>query len=243
MIPGYKDDKTLYPGIDRTSAGLGGVIPQQTITGYHTAIYKRLYKSPREVALLLDKTFRSAYGCLPVGTVLAEDFNTGDLVPYTPDTISEQDPSRVFLLNDCDAASNFDVELLESYKIASGETIILTDTDTGGEAATIDSIDRTSSNYKATVTLTGATTGSFTVANSANCYLKAEDAASGKRSVAKYILDMDVDTGAGQYAKGGLGAVLLSNAIIYKGSTVGMDATAITNLGNVSEDGAYYVIK
>ncbi len=243
MIPGYTN-KITYPGRGLTSAGLGGAIPQQNLTGYHVAQYKRLYKSHREIALLLDKTLRAGYGCLEAGTVMAVDQNTDNLVPYTPDTISEEDPSRVFLLNDCSTADNFDVELLESYKLASGETIVMTDSDGTYEQATISGVDRSSSNYKANITLTGSTSNNFTVAKSANCYVKAEDASGDdKASKAKYVLDMAVDTGAGEDAEGGLGAVLLSNAVIYKDATVGMDSTAITDLGNVSEDGAYYILK
>lgn len=244
-IPGYDVNRTKYPGLGRTAGGLGGAIPQQTITGYTVDVQKPLYKSPREVALLLDKTFRSGYGCLPKGTVVAKDENTDKYVPYAPDSISDEDVARVFLLNDCDTADNFDVDLLESYKVASGETIILTDSDGTYEAATISNIDRTSSKIKATITLTGAVSGTFTTAKDANCYLKAEDSGSGKRSKAKYILDMDVDTGAGEDAKGGLAAVLLSNAILYKSAIPNIDSQAMTDLGNVSEDesGIYYVVK
>lgn len=244
-IPGYDVNRTAYPGLGRTSGGFGGAIPQQTITGYTVDVQKPLYKSPREIALLLDKTFRAGYGCLPKGTVLSKDENTDNYVPYAPDTIADTDVARVFLLNDCDTADNFDVDLLESYKVASGETIILTDTDGAYEAATISNIDRTSSNIKATVTLTGSTSNTFTTAKSANCYLKAEDNNTGKRSKAKFILDMDVDTGAGSDAAGGVAAVLLSNALLYKSAISNMDSQAMTDLGNVSEDegGQYYVVK
>jgi hypothetical protein len=244
-IPGYDVNRTKYPGLGRTSGGLGGATPQQTITGYTVDIQKPLYKSPREVALLLDKTIRSGYGSLPRGTILAKDENTDKLVPYAPDTISTEDVARVFLLADLNASDSFDVDLLESYKVASGETVIFTDTDDAYEEATVSDVDRTSSNYKATVTLSSAVSGEFNTAKDANCYLKAEDADSGKRSKAKYILDMDVDTGAGEYAKGGLGAVLLSNAILYKNAIPNIDDQAITDLGNVSEDegGAYYIVK
>lgn len=248
-IPGYDVNRNIYPGVDRTTAGLGGNVPQQTITGKYPAFYKRLYKSPREVALLLDKPFRAGYGCLPIGTVLAVDQGNNTLVPYTPDTVSEDDPSRVFLLGDC-SATTFDVLLVESYKLAANDVITMCDE--GGspnnyEKATIDSIDRTSSDYKATVTLTGSISGSFTVANSANCFVKAKDADTDtKLSEAEYVLDMEVDTGAGEDASGGLGAVLLTNAIIYQDAVVGMDSSAITDLSNrgvdVISDGVYYIL-
>lgn len=250
-IPGYDRNRKIYPGLNRTAGGLGGDMPQQTLTGRYTVFYKRLYKSPREIAILLDKTFRKGYGCLPIGTVLAKDENTDKLVPYTPDEIDQdKDYSRVFLLNDCDTADSFDVDITESYKLQEDDEIVLTDRQAAGsppstfETATIDSIDRTTYNHKAVVTLTGAVSGTFTTALLANCYVKAEDAASGNKcSKARYILDMEVDTGAGEDAVGGLGAVLLSNAVIYQEDVELMDAQAITDLGNVTSDGVYYILK
>lgn len=245
-IKGYDVYRDRVPGINRT-IGPAGDIPQQTIRGIVPMFFKRLYKSPREVALLLDKTFRGGYGVLEIGTVVAIDQNNTDqLVPYTPDTIDYQDVSRVFLQTDCDAASTFRVDLLESYKLAEGDTIVLTDTGGTYEDAEIDSIDRTvyENLGQAEVTLTGATTASFTQANKANAYVKAQDGDSGnKNSKAVYILEMEVDTGAGEAANGGLGAVLLSNAIIYKSDCVGMDSQAITDLENVTSDGQYYIIR
>lgn len=247
-LPGYDITKTDFPGLDRTSAGLGGNIPQQTLTGYSTRFEKQLFKSTRDIALLLDKTFRAGYGCLPIGTVVAEDQNTGNLVPYTPDTISQEDVSRVFSLTDLIASGvsgEFDVAMMESYKFDAGDVIVLTDTDGSYEEKTINSIDRASSNIKATVSLNTGVGSDFTVAKSANAYLKAEDAASGKRSVAKYIIDAEVDTGAGEYRKGGLGSVVLSNAVLNKDvvDENNIDATAMTSLGNITADGTYYVLK
>lgn len=243
-IPGYDVYRDRVPGINRT-IGAAGNAPQQSIRGYTPLFQKRLYKSPREVALLLDKTLRSGYGVLEAGTVLAVDQNdTDQLVPYTPDTIGTTDVSRVFLMTDCDASDNFYVDMLESYKLAVGDTITLTDSDGTYESEDISAIDRSSYDNKAKITLDASTAATFTVARDANCYVKAADEADGnKRSDAAYILDMEVDTGAGQYAAGGLASVVLSNAILYQDALVGMDSSAITDLGNVSSDGVYYILK
>lgn len=232
-------------GIDKSTAGLGGNIPQQNITGYTRLRQKQLYFSQRAIALLLDKTLRSGYGGLELGTVLAQDQNTDKYVPYVPDTIDlAADVGRVPLLNDCTTADNFDVLMEQSYKLQTGDVIVLTDTDGSYEQATISDIDRDSYDYKATVTLSGATSGTFTVAKKANCYVKAEDVSGdNKASKAAFILDMNVDTGNGEDAEGALAPVLLSNAIIYQASCVGMDSQAITDLGNVSSDGQYYILK
>src|SRR6056297_1820314 len=148
-IPGYDFYRDRFPGINRT-IGAAGNSPQQSIRGYTPVFYKRLYKSPREVALLLDKTIRSGYGVLEAGTVMAVDQNdTDQLVPYTPDSISTTDVSRVFLLTDCDASDNFYVDMLESYKLAVDDEITFTDSDGAYETETISAIDRTSYDNKA----------------------------------------------------------------------------------------------
>lgn len=243
-IPGYDFYRDQVPGIDRT-IGAGGDTPHQAIRGYTAKHYKRLYKSPREIALILDKTLRAGYGVLEIGTVLAIDENNNNqLVPYTPDSISTTDVSRVFLLNDCDTADNFYVDMRESYKLAVGDNIVLTDSDGAYETEEIDAIDRTSSDVKAKITLTAATAGTFEISKDANCYIEAsDDGDSNKCSTAAYILDMEVDTGAGARAEGGLGSVLVpaGNAIIYKDALPNIDSTAETSLG-LTEDGAYYLV-
>lgn len=244
-IPGYDVYRDRVPGINRT-VGPAGDIPQQTIKGITPLFFKRLYKSPREIALLTDKTLRGGYGVLQIGTTLAVDQNDTDLlVPYVPDTIDYSDVARVFLQNDCTTADNFYVDLLESYKLDAGDIVVLTDTDGSYEQAEISTINRTdySQTGQALITLTGATSGTFTVAKKANCYVKAEDSASGKRSKAAYILDMEADTGAGEDANGANSTVLLSNAVIYQADCPNMDAQAITDLGNVTSEGIYYILK
>ena len=247
-VPGYDHNEPRIPGLDRTSGGLGGNIPQQTLTGYTTRFYEQLFKSTRDIALLLDKTFRAGYGVLPIGTVAAVDQNTDKLVPYVPDTISEDDVGRVFSLTDLTAAGvsgEFDVPMLESYKLQANDVVILTDTNGTYEERTINSVDRDSHNIKATVHLSTGVTSDFLTSRLANAYVKAEDASSGKRSRAKYIIDAETDTGGGVYAKGALGSVVLSNAVLNKDvmEKANIDATAMTHLGNIELDGTYYILK
>jgi len=248
-IPGYDLNRDRYPGLDRTRAGLGGSVPQQTITGYTVFKEKRLYKSLRDIALLRDKTFRSGYGVLEIGTVLAVDLN-GDCYPYIPDTISLQDVGRVFLKQDAaDTQTDIVVDYYESFKLAVGDVIKITDDgSTTFENGTIDSIARDPATGLATITLDGNLTGAFAVSDDANIYLKGDGTgvavdAANKGSLAAYILDMEVDTGGGPVAKGGYGSVLMSNAVIYQDACVGMDAQAITDLGNVSTDNPYYILR
>ncbi len=244
MLNGYDLYRDRIPGLERT-IGVNGDIPQQIIQGYTVTTEKRLYKSLREQAILTDKTFRAGYGWLERGTVLAVDFNdTSLLVPYTPDTIAYTDISRVFLLTDLTASTTFYVDLLESYKLAVDDYIVLSDTDGTYETEKIASIDRTTYEDigQAFVTIS-ACAGTFTVAKKACCWVKAKtEADTNKCSLAKYVLDMDIDTGAGANAKGGLGTVILTNALIYKDACVGLDATALSDLG-FTEEGIYYLIK
>lgn len=244
MLNGYGVYRDRIPGLGRT-VGANGDIPQQTIKGYTPLFEKRLFKSRRDVAILTDKTFRAGYGVLEKGTVMAIDFNDTDkLVPYTPDTIAYTDISRVFLLNDLTASTTFMVDLLESYKLAASDYIVLCDTDGVYETEQISSIDRTTYEDigQALVTIS-ACAGTFTVAKKACCWVKARTQAdTNKCSLAKYVLDMDIDTGAGSDAKGALGSVILSNALIYQDGCVGMDATALSDLDFI-EDGIYYLIK
>ncbi|MFW6120245.1 MAG: hypothetical protein ACOC80_05020 [Petrotogales bacterium] len=234
-------------GPNKTSAGLGGQTPQQNLTGYTRITRKEIFYSLREIALLIDKNVRGGFGALEAGQVMAKDENTDYLVPYVPDTISEDNVGRVMLLQDCDQSDTVVIPLTESYRFADDDVVVLTDTDGSFETATIDSIDRTSSKYKATITLTGAVSGTFEVAKSACMYHKAHSEAgdAGKYCVAKYILDQSILTGEGEDATqiGAQTSVLLSNAVIYSGECVDMDDQAITDLGNVTEDGQYYIVK
>ena len=232
----------MGPGI--TSAGLGGYGPQVNRGGYTAIRERKLFKSQREVALLLEKTIRGGYGDILAGTVMAEMTAAPyDLVPYIPDTISTTDVGRIFLVNDNITAATFKIWAEDRGKLKATDVIVLTDTDGTYEEATVSSIAEDAGGRTWTVTLSGATTtaGGFTVAKSANCYLKA--GASGKRSTAKYILDQDVYTG--DYENPGPGAqtsVFLSNGILYKNMMIGLDTAAATALGAVV-DGNFVIVK
>lgn len=230
-------------GIDKTDAGLGGLIPQQNLTGYTRTKMKSLFFSEREVALLLNKTLRGGFGSLEIGTVLAEVQGSNKLVPYVPamGNFSQEDVGRVMLLNDCNTTNTFDLAVASSYKIQKGDTIILTDTDGTYEEATVGSVDRESYDYKAVVTLSsGNTSNSFTTAKNANCYVKSGTSNSHK-SDAVYILDQSTLTGV-ENQDGALTSVLVSNAIIYQSACVGMDSYAKSDL-SVTSDGEFYILK
>ena len=232
----------MGPGV--TSAGLGGMAPQINRGGWKSLRERKLFYSQREISLLLEKQIRGGYGDLLAGTVLAEMTAAPyDLVPYIPDAISVTDVGRIFLVSDNITAATFKIWAEDRGKLKATNVIVLTDTDGTYEEATVSSMAEDAGGRTWTVTLSGATVtaGGFTVAKSANCYLKA--GASGKRSTAKYILDQDVYTG--DYENPGPGAqtsVFLSNGILYKNMMIGLDTAAATALGAVV-DGNFVIVK
>lgn len=232
----------MGPGV--TSAGLGGMAPQINRGGWNALRERKLFYSQREVALLMEKHVRGGYGDLLAGTVLAEMTAAPYLlVPYIPDTISVNDVGRIFLVNDNITANTFKIWKEDRGKLKAADVIVLTDSDGTYEEATVSSLAEDAGGRTWTVTLSGATAtaGGFTVAKSANCYLKA--GASGKRSTAKYILDQDVYTGDFENpAPGAQTSVFLSNGIVYKNMMIGLDTTAATALGAVI-DGNFVIVK
>jgi hypothetical protein len=229
-------------GVGVTTGGLGGYTPQVNHTGFIEIREKRLFFSQREAGLFIPKTLRGGYGELEAGTILAEDTNTGFLVPYIPDDILATDVGRIMLAADHDVATTFKIWAEDRGKLKVGDVVVLTDSDDVYEEATVSGVALDANGRTATVTVSAATTtvGGFTVAKSGNAYLKA--GASGKRSTAKYVLDQDQFTGDFDNPNGGLTSVFLSNGIIYKDSLVGADATALSALSGVV-DGQFVIFK
>lgn len=228
-------------GIGTTNAGLGGYIPQVNHTGFTELRERKLFFSQREMGLFIPKTLRGGFGDLPMGTVMAEDTNTGLLVPYTPDVIdNDKDLARIELVTGCNASNTFQIWTEDSGKIKVGDIIVLTDTDAAYEEATVSAL-AIFDDKRWTVTLSGNTTANFEVgAKKANCYLKS--GATGKRSTAKYLLDQDCYTGGYDKPNGALTSVFVSNGIVYKAACTGLDATALSALGGV-EDGLFAIFK
>ena len=216
-------------GLGSTTGGLGGFTPQVNRTGYTSLREKKLFKSQREIALIGEKTMRGGYGELPAGTVVAEDVTSGLMVPYIPTTIAATDLGRIFLVTGCNATNTFQIWAEDSAKIKAADVIILTDTDGTYEQATVSSVVKYD-DRRYTVTLSGNTTGNFEIGvKLGNCYLKSGSA--GKFSDAKFVLDQDTFVGDYMNPNGALTSVLISNAILYANSCVGLDAAAATALG------------
>lgn len=231
------------------SGAIGGSTPQLN-RGPEVPGYKALYFSIREIALIKDKTCQAGYGVLRAGTIMAENVSAlttggkGLLVPCATTLFTVGDVGRAFALVDVgDAASVINVTMEDSYKFKVGDDLIIAQSDPAyHNGGAIISIDRTTKPHYAIITFTTVTTttGFWTVAKTVCCYVEA--GVGTKLSIAKYILDKDVDTGVGEIAQGANTPVLISNAILYTNSLINFDAAAATALGTV-DDGQHTILK
>lgn len=228
------------------SGRINGSTPQLN-RGAEGVGYKALFHSVREVALILDKTAKAGFGMLRAGTVMAVDSVGSYLVPYITDLHTDTNVGRAYLVTDVASASNLIyMTLADSYKFIVGDKIALV-RDNGGspqyfDGGPITAIDRTTDPSRAKITMTTAIAAvtTFSVANKVNAYH--QSSASGKFSTAMYIIDQDIDTGAGEGAKGAQTSVVISNCILYKNALTNYDAQALTDLGGKA-DGRFVILK
>jgi len=239
-------------GPNKTTAGLGGSIPQVTHVGMTRIKQKQLFISPREIALMMDKTVKGGYGVLEAGTLMAYQFDASDvqqnvIIPYSipSDDASfdgANDPSRSMLTSDA-ASGTVIVAMEDSYKFEIGDEIVVAEGDTPSYAeVTITDIDRDTSDVFATITTDAFTATAFTVANGANIYVKGE-ASGGNAWISKamFVLDMDLDTGL-DMNPGALGNVVKSNCILRLEALMQYDSQAVTDLGAII-DNRRFIIK
>jgi hypothetical protein len=211
--------------------------------------YKKLFYSNPEAALTIPITLRSGYGVLPMGMALAVNLSAvtdGKYVPYTPTSFTgaEVDPGRAFLVADSGTSSNLlYITLDDSYKFAVGDDVIIDDNVTAAEnLGKITAIDRTTDPSRAKITTTTNYGGtSFTVARKAHIKIEAGDS-SNNYSDCVGILMKAVDTGTGVNAKGAVAQIVLSNALLYNGMLVNVDAAARTDI-SASVKGQYLLLK
>jgi hypothetical protein len=229
---------------------LGGSIPQVVQNPDGRGI-KRLFYSQRDVALILNKTFAPGYGVLKAGTVCCVNSssagNTGKVYPYVPVY-----GSQVAALN-TDAAigiapmvansstGHVYVSIENSYKFIVGDQIYFQNTSGDGlvDCGVITAIDRTTNPIYADIACGAFTATNGTIAKHAYIYVVS---GSTPFSIAKYILDKDIDTGVGEDAVGALGTVVVSNAILYSGSLINCTSEARTSM-SASTDGQFTILK
>jgi hypothetical protein len=229
---------------------LGGSIPQQVMNPEGRGI-KNLFYSKRDIALITDKTFAPGYGVLKAGTVCCENSsaagNKGKVYPYVPVY-----GSQVAALNTNAAigvapmvanssSGHVYVSIQDSYKFIVGDQIYFQNTSGDGlvDCGVITAIDRTTNPIYADISTGAFTATNGTIAKHAYVYVVS---GSTPFSIAKYILDKDIDTGTGENAVGALGSVVLSNAILYSASLINCTAAALTSLG-ASTDGRFTILK
>lgn len=208
---------------------------------------KALFHSLREQALILDKTVRGGFGIVKGGTVMSMDAS-GYLFPYPgTDHLDTANQARAFALADvADTESAINVLKADAAKFVVGEDIMLVRNNAASpdvhDGGAIVSVDITTNPNFAVITFTTAVSGAvWTVANSLNCYPKA-DTVESDGIAAHSINDQDVDTGDDENALGALTSIVLSNAILYESAFVNLDSDALTDLGATS-DGRYVILK
>jgi len=212
--------------------------------------YKNIYFSRPEMALVADVTLQAGYGLLEAGTVLAKNLSAaggaGKYVPYSPTTFTgaEVDPARAYLVAaGTNATYLLYVTIDDSYKFVVGDDVIIDDNVTAAEnLGKITAIDRTTYPHMAMMTTTAAIGGTaFTVARKAHVKVEAGDS-SNNYSDAIGILAVSRNTGTGVNAQGANAPIILSNAILYAGMLINLDAAAKVDIGGAAF-GQYYVLK
>jgi hypothetical protein len=230
--------------------GIGGSIPQM-VRNPEGAGIKRLYFSRPEQALIKDKTCAAGYGVLKAGTVMSVNTsaagNNGTLVPYVPvygnQVAALNTPAAIgtapLVANG--VTGHVYVTIQDSYKFVVGDQLYLQNTAGDGliDCGVITAIDRTTSGQMADISCGAYTATNATTAKHSYVYV-----VSGATpfSIAKFILDKDVDTGVGEEAAGALASVLISNAILYTGSLVNATTEALASLGAIT-DGPHTILK
>ena len=108
------------------NAGIGGSMPQQTRMPDQPG-GKPLFHSVREIALILDKTFKAGYGVLKIGTLMSECSITGNLYPYpqADADINDTNAKAYLVASAGSSATVLYVGIEDSYKFNVADELIL----------------------------------------------------------------------------------------------------------------------
>ena len=200
---------------------------------------------PRGVTLV------GGFGVVPVGAALGiipSGDRQGKYAPYNPNpNDTGGDPvtwtgARAYLVTDSGTGQTLYVKMEDSYKFAVDDPVILNSDGGDPYALTVSAIDRTTYLHMAAITVTGTISVSHTVALGAHLAIKTDASTPFQKCAG--ILEGAVDTGEGVNAKGGLGVMVISNAVLRKGFLQNVDSDAVTDLGNnTSVVGQYLIMK
>ena len=212
---------------------------------------RRVLKSRQENAIIKSITIPAGFGIIPSGQVMGiitESTNRkGQYVPRVPKTPSAgltNAAGVTYLTADADAAATtLQVVLGESYRFAVGDHLAIADSSTYDASAedlgAITAIDRTTYSHIAVITVTNAISAGFTVAAGAFIWIQTKTTA--RHDQAQGILLGAVDTGEGENAKGGDGALCVGNAELYEGSLYQYDSDAETDLSSTDLGDTIYL--
>nr|BDD45816.1 hypothetical protein 15 [bacterium] len=212
--------------------------------------YKRLFFSDQNIAMIKPITIPAGFGTIPAGAVMAkisESTNrAGRYVPYTPEAPSlalNTARGAAYLTTDGAASTSVYVTMADSYKFAVGDHLAVADANSYNASAVdlgaITAIDRTTYEHIALITVTNQVTTAFTVAQGAWVWIQSKTTAPYVQAVG--ILAGAVETGTGENAQGGHGALILGNAMLYKDLLENYDSEALTDLGG-TEDGEFLIL-
>lgn len=240
-------------GYGKSTAGLGGNVPQVNLTGMTRTVMTRLFFSRRESALLLGKTVRGGFGHLNAGTVMGAIAGDDRIVPFA--AVGAASPlGKSFLVADAvNGNANITVSLSDSYRFQPGDPVVLYNSNAGGTymRTTIVAAGITRGATTANIELTAAVdAATYTMANGVFlAHRTGADAADATSLAAAYVLDQDIYTGEGIETiqpDGALGSVVVSNAILYADVIENINANALTALGMVRDagnDGRLYIMR
>ena len=217
--------------------------------GYQTD-YKRLYASSPENAMVLNVTLVQGFGVIPAGTPLSKVTagapSKGKYVPYNKTVFANYTNGGGAFLLSTPSGTDLEVTLEDSYKFAVGDSVIVADNNTKTSSSEagglITAIDRTTYPNKAVITVTNSISGAtFTATLFAKVFHIAGADNSNTWSDCAGILDVAVDTGVGEKAVGGVGSMVIKNAMLYDGMCPNVDAAARADI-SASVNGQFLIL-
>lgn len=213
-----------------------------------------IFYSDLDKALAKSITIPGGYGVIKAGTVMGiitESTNRKNYyVPYvfadtTGIAAALADANTVglaYLVADHGGGNKIAyVTLNDSYKFAVGDHVGCIDSDYAAhdDNGAITAIDRTTYMHMAVITVTN-NISAIDVAKGACIFIQSKTAS--PYVEAKGILKAGVDTGLGENAKGGIGVIVLRNAMLYKDSLSCYNADALADLSGAVEDAKYLIM-
>ena len=198
---------------------------------------KRVLKSKRDYAIIKSITIPPGYGVVPSGQIMGiiteSTSRKGMYVPRCPRTpaAGQLDVAGAAYITAAPSTYYHYVTMEDSYKFAIGDHVAIADSGTTGEdLGAITAIDRTTYTHIAMITVTNSISGSFAVSRGAWLFIQSKTTAGYDQS--QGVLLGAVDTGSGENAQGGDGALVVKNAEFYESGLVNYDSDVATDLSS-----------